>query len=97
MQLYPILKVRNGKIIKGGVVLAQDVAEALTKMILKQSKKFKKIRLLIGYYEDVEIVKKVKENLKSKIDVEVSFSNLIPPSVGSVMGSKTIMASWTGI
>lgn len=97
MQLYPILKVRNGKIIKGGVVLAQDVAEALTKMILKQSKKFKKIRLLMGYYENVEIVKKVKENLKSKIDVEVSFSNLIPPSVGSVMGSKTIIASWTGI
>lgn len=97
MQLYPILKVRNGKIIKEGVVLAQDVAEALTKMILKQSKKFKKIRLLMGYYENVEIVKKVKENLKSKIDVEVSFSNLIPPSVGSVMGSKAIIASWTGI
>lgn len=32
-----------------------------------------------------------------RIDVEVSFSNLIPPSVGSVMGSKTIIASWAGI
>ncbi len=97
MQLYPILKVRNGKVVKEGVVLAQNVAEALTKMILKQSKKFKKIRLLMGYYENVEIIKKIKENLKSKIDVEVSFSNLIPPSVGSVMGSKTIIASWAGI
>jgi len=96
-RLYPILKVRNGKVVKGGVVLAQDVAEALTKMILKQSKKFKKIRLLMGYYENVEIIKKIKENLKTKIDVEVSFSNLIPPSVGSVMGSKTIIASWAGI
>ena len=51
----------------------------------------------MGYYEDVEIVKKVKENLKQKIDVEVSFSNLIPLSVGSVMGSKSIIASWAGI
>lgn len=97
IQIHPILEIKNGGVSKAGVVLAQNTARALTKRILKGSKRFKKIRLLMGYHENVEIVKKVKENLKSKIDVDVSFSNLIPLSVSSVIGSKSIIASWAGI
>lgn len=94
IQLNPVLEVKNGIISKTGVVLAQNSVEALTKIILKRSRKFKKIRLVIGYAENIEVVKSVKENMKSKIETEVSFINVNPPSVINVIGSQNLIASW---
>jgi len=94
IQLNPILEIKNGIISKTGVVLAQSSAEALTKIILKRSKKAKRIRLVMGYAEDIEVVKSAKKNIKSKIETDVSFINVNPPSVVNIIGSKNIIVGW---
>ncbi len=97
IKLYPVLKLKNGKVLKTGIVLAQNSTEALTKKILKDSKKFKKIRVILGYSKSIEAIKKVKDSLKLKTKADISFTNLIPLSVSKVIGSQSITASWTGI
>ncbi|XOB42145.1 MAG: DegV family protein [Candidatus Nealsonbacteria bacterium] len=97
IKLYLVLQVKNGKVLKTGVILAQNSTEALIKKILKESKKFKKIRVILGYSKSIEAVKKIKDGLKSKTKADISFMNLMPLSVTSVIGSQSIAASWTGI
>lgn len=96
-RIHSTLEVKKGTIVRGGVILAQDVAEIMSKKILRQSKKFKKIRTVLGYIDNVEIIHKIKDNLKSKIKVEVPFINLIPASVGSIIGRENMIVSWTGL
>ena len=98
VRLHPMMKIKEGIIVKGGIIFAQDMAEALFKKILKENKKERKdgktIRVIINHCDNPEAVKKLKKLLKEKISAEVSFTSLTPPILGVATGPGTIFVAW---
>lgn len=100
LKFHPIMELKNGVIGKGGVVFAQDTAEALLKKILKESKRArkqgKKIRVIINHSDNLQTANKLKKMLKGKIKVEVPFISLNPP-LFSAAGPGTLIVGWAAI
>jgi len=100
IRLHPLIKIKNGVLIKGGVVWARDMADALFKKIAKESKKErergKRIRVIISHANNLPEAKKLKDKLKS-IKAEISFINLVSPVVGAHIGPGSLIAAWIPI
>lgn len=100
INLHPLIKIKNGVMVKGGVIWAKDTAEALFKKISKESnkirKKGKKIRVIIAHTDNFEEAEKLKKELR-KIRAEVSFISLLSPVVGTHVGPGTLIAAWMPI
>lgn len=100
INLHPVIKLKEGTLVKGGVVFAKDMAAALFKRISKESKKVrksqKKIRVIIEHADNLEQAKKLKKMLK-KINAEVSFIALGSPALGAHTGPGTLVAAWSPI
>jgi len=101
LNLRPVMKIRNGMVQKGGIVWAQDAAEALFKKIAKESKKVrvqgKKIRVIINQADNLEGAEKLKKMLKKEIRAEVSFISDGPPIICAATGPGTLLAAWMAI
>jgi DegV family protein with EDD domain len=98
--IQPIIRLKDGVFVKGGMVFAKDEAEALFKKIKKESEKDrksgKKIRVIINHADNLEGAKKLKDLLK-EIGAEVSFISEGPPIVCAVTGPGTLIAAWQPI
>jgi len=98
--IQPIIKIKEGVLVKGGMVFAKDEPEALFKKISKESEKErksgKKIRVIINHADNLEGAKKLKEKLK-EIGAEVSFISEGPPIVCAVTGPGTLISGWQPI
>jgi DegV family protein with EDD domain len=98
--IQPIMRLKDGVFVKGGMVFAKDEAEALFKKIKKESEKDrksgKKIRVIINHADNLEGAKKLKGLLK-EIGAEVSFISEGPPIVCAVTGPGTLIAAWQPI
>jgi DegV family protein with EDD domain len=101
LNLRPVMKIRNGMVQKGGIVWAQDAAEAFFKKIAKESKKVraqgKKIRVVINQADNLEGAEKLKKMLKKEIRAEVSFISEGPPIICAATGPGTLLAAWMAI
>ena len=98
INLRPLMELKDGTIGKGGVVFAKDMAEALFKKILKESKKeAKKIRVIINHADNLEQAEKLKRMLKEKMDVGIPFISLAPPIIAAGLGPGTLIAGWMPI
>ena len=100
LRLHPIMELKNGAVGKGGIVIAQDSAEALFKKIFKESQKTiksgKKIRVIIGHADNPEGAEKLRQLLK-EIKAEVPFISLASPIIGAHIGPGTLLAGWQAI
>jgi DegV family protein with EDD domain len=98
--IQPIMKIKDGILTKGGMVLAKDEPEALFKKIKKESEKErkmgKKIRVIINHADNLAGAEKLKDLLK-EIGAEVSFISEGPPIVCAVTGPGTLIAAWQPI
>lgn len=98
VNIRPLMELKDGTIGKGGVVFAKDMAEALFKKILKESKKeAKKIRVIINHADNLEQAEKLKRMSEEKIDVEIPFISLAPPIIAAGLGPGTLIAGWMPI
>lgn len=99
--LHPLIKMKEGKLIRGGIVFAKDMAEALLKVAEKDSKKVRKevkqIRAVIGHADNLEQANKLKKMLKEKIHAEVSFIGIGPAVVCVGAGPGTLLLGWMAI
>jgi hypothetical protein len=98
--LHPIMKIKDGILTKGGIILAKDESEALFKKVLKDSEKErkmgKKIRVIINHADNLEGAKKLKGLLKEK-KIEVSFISEGSPILCAVTGPGTLVCAWQPI
>jgi DegV family protein with EDD domain len=98
--LHPIMKIKDGILIKGGIVFAKDESEALFKKVLKDSererKMGKKIRVIINHADNLEGANKLKGLLKEK-KIEVSFISEGSPILCAVTGPGTLVCAWQPI
>jgi hypothetical protein len=97
--VHPIIKLKEGVLKKGGMVLARDEAEAIFKKIAKESKKVrkrKKIRVVINHADNLKGAKKLKD-LLNKIETEISFISEAPLLICAVTGPGTLIAAWQPI
>jgi DegV family protein with EDD domain len=98
--IQPIMKIKDGILAKGGMVLAKDESEALFKKIKKESEKErkegKKIRVIINHADNLTGAEKLKGLLK-EIGAEVSFISEGPPILCSVTGPGTLISAWQPI
>jgi DegV family protein with EDD domain len=98
--IQPIMQLKDGVFVKGGMVFAKDEPEALFKKIKKESEKDrksgKKIRVIINHANNLEGAKKLKGLLK-EIGAEVSFISEGPPIVCAVTGPGTLIVGWQPI
>lgn len=92
--LHPLIKMKDGKLEKGGMVFAKDEAEGLFKKVKSESKG-KKIRVVINHCDNLEGAKKLKNLLKT-IGAEVSFISEAPPIL-VVAGPGALMCGWQEI
>lgn len=92
LRIHPIMELKNGVLVKGGLVFAKDEPEALFKKINKEKKK-KKIRVVINHADNLEGAKKLK-NLLKEINTEVSFISEGPPVFCAVTGPGTLILGW---
>ena len=99
LKINPIIKFKNGVLTKGGVVFAEDAAEAIFKKILKESKKArkngKKIRVVIGHADNIPQAEKLKKMLKAKIQVEIPYISMGPEIISVGAGPGTLLAGWS--
>jgi len=100
LNLHPLITIKKGVVISGGVVLARDMAEALFKKIKKESQKVRKegkrIRVIISQADNPEGAEKLRQMLK-EIKAEVPFISLASPVVCSHTGPGTLLAGWLPI
>ena len=94
-----LMGVKNGKLEKIGLRFGvKDISEALFKEIEIKSRKIRrqdrKIRVVMTHCDNLEKAQKLKEKLK-EIKAEVSFVNLVGPTVGAHIGPGALMAAWT--
>ena len=98
LKLFPIIEIKNGAFAKGGAFLGKDMSKVLVKKILKTSKtsrkKGKKIRVIIGHADNLKQAKKLKKALKERISVDIPFINLMPLSIGAILGPGALIVSW---
>jgi DegV family protein with EDD domain len=101
IKIRPIMELKDGLFVKGGMIFAKDSSETLFKKILKESKKIrgenKRIRIVIGHADNPEAAEKLKEMLKEKIGAEISFVTLGPPIICAGLGPGTLLVGWTPI
>ena len=93
---HPLITIKKGQILKGGIVFAQGMAEVLFKKIKKDIKIRKReqgVRVIINYTDNLKEAEKLKKKLK-EINVEVSFMSLVNPVVGVHLGPGGLIASW---
>jgi DegV family protein with EDD domain len=99
--IQPIIEIKEGALIKGGIIFAKDEVEALFKKILKESKKErklgKKIRVIINHADNLEGAEKLKALLKKEIDVEISFISEAPLLITATTGPGTLIVGWQKI
>lgn len=100
INIHPIMKVKDGITVKGGIVFAKDMAEAFYKKILKESKEVRRdgktIRVIINHADNPEVAQNLKKMLKEKIKVEIPFINL-GPSIFAALVPGTVFVGWTAI
>jgi DegV family protein with EDD domain len=100
VSLHPVIRMKDGVLTKGGVVFAPDMAEALFKKVLKESKETRKkggeIRAIINHGDNLEMAMKLKKILKERLKAEVSFVNLEPKTM-SAAGPGTLVVAWAPI
>jgi DegV family protein with EDD domain len=101
INLHPLIEFKDGLLTKGGIVLGQDISEALFKKITKESKRArkenKKIRVVISHVDNPKAAEKLRKMLKEKINVEVPFISLAAPVIGVYLGPGSLAAGWTVI
>jgi len=102
LRLHPVMELKNGAVGKGGIVIAQDSAEALFKKIFKETKKVrnenKKIRVIIGHADNLEQAEKLKKMLKEKIsNIEIPYVAMAPTIICAGAGPGTLLAGWQAI
>jgi len=98
INLRPLMGMKDGLIAKDGVVFARDMAEALFKKILKESKKEnKKLRVTINHADNLEQAEKLKKMLEEKLEVEIPFITLAPPIIAAGAGPGTLIVGWMPI
>jgi hypothetical protein len=91
--IQPLMELKDGALGKGGVILAKDEVQALFKKIQKESKKAKRIRVIINHADNLEGAKRLKEMLK-EIGAEVSFISEGSPIICAVTGPGTLLVGW---
>jgi len=100
LNLHPLMTIKDGVVIKGGIIFAKDIAEALFKKIAKESQKArkegKKIRVLIQHADNLEGAEKLRQSLK-EIKAEVPFISLASPVIAAHTGPGTLIAAWQPI
>lgn len=100
LNLYPFMIIKDGSVVKGKVVWAQDKIEAMFKKIAKDSQKYrkagKKIRVLINQTDNQEEAESLRKRLK-EINAEVPFITLAPPVIGAHVGPGTLIVAWQPI
>ena len=100
IRLQPVMKLKDGTLGKGGIVFAQDMAEALFKKIAKDSKKIrkegKKIRVIINQADNLEGAEKLRQMLK-EIKAEVPFISEAPMLIGAATGPGTLIVAWQSL
>lgn len=98
IHIHPIIELKEGKLEKGGIVFAKDLAEALFKKVKKESKRAraegKRVRAIINHADNLEQAEKLKKMLKEKIEAEVSFISEGPPIVCAVAGPGSLVVGW---
>jgi len=97
LHLHALIKIKNGVLVKGGVVWAKNATEALFKEIAKESERdrqrSRKIRAIISHADNLKEAKILKAKLKG-IKAEVSFINLVSPAIGVHLGPGSLIAAW---
>ncbi len=100
LNLHPLITIKKGIVVKGGIVFAKDMAEAIYKKIVKESQKVRKrgekIRVVIQHADNLEAAEKLREKLK-EIKAEVSFISLVSPVICAHTGPGTIIAAWQAV
>jgi fatty acid-binding protein DegV len=97
----PLLGIKEGKIEKAGLHLGtKDISEAMFKEIEARTKKLRKdnrrIRVVITHCDNLDGANKLKLKLK-ELKAEVSFINLVGPTIGAHVGPGSLIAAWTEI
>jgi len=99
--LRPLITVEDGALSSGGIVFAKDKVGAIFEKIKKDSRVIraqgKRLRAVIIHADDIESAKRLKRELKIKLDAEVSFVALASPAIGAHGGPGTLMAAWAAI
>lgn len=98
INLHPLMELKKGVVSKGGVVFAHDVAEAIFKKILKESRKTikekKGIRVIICHADNLEQAEKLKKIVKERIGAEVPFISLGPLIICAAVGPGALLVGW---
>jgi DegV family protein with EDD domain len=98
--IQPIMRLKDGVFVKGGMAFAKDEPEALFEKIKKESEKErkmgKKIRVIINHADNLVGAERLKDLLK-EIGAEVSFISEGPPIVCAVTGPGTLITAWQPI
>jgi DegV family protein with EDD domain len=98
--IQPIMQLKDGVFVKGGMVFAKNESEALFKKVKKESegerKMRKKIRVIINHADNLAGAERLKDLLK-EIGAEVSFISEGPPILCAVTGPGTLSAAWQPI
>jgi len=101
INIRPLMEIKDGVILKGGLMFASTGSEALFKKVFKESQKAKKegkkIRIVIGHADKLEEAGNLKKLLKGKVNAEVSFIGLGPTVVCAAAGPGTLLVSWVTI
>ncbi|MDO8424449.1 MAG: DegV family protein, partial [bacterium] len=101
IRLHPLMRFKEGLIVKSGIVWAKDTPEALFKKIADDSKRArnnnKKIRLVINQADNPQGAERLKELLKQKLEAEVSFVSEGPAIICAGLGPGSILAAWVPI
>jgi DegV family protein with EDD domain len=92
--IQPLIKIKDGKLERGGIVFAKNEAEALFKKVKKESKG-RTIRVIINHCDNLEGANELKKLLKG-IGAEVSFISEGPPIL-VVAGPGALMCGWQEI
>lgn len=100
IKLHPILTIKKGRVITGGVVFAENMVEALFKKVAKESKsarrKGKRIRVIISHADNPEGAENLRKRLK-EIKAEVPFISLASPVICAHTGPGTLLVGWQAL
>ncbi len=98
INLHPLMALKDGVLQKGGIIFAKNMAEAIFKKIVKESKnerkQGRKIRVVINQADNLEGAENLKTLLKKEIEAEISFIGEVPTLIGTVVGPGTLLAAW---
>jgi len=99
--LYPLIELKEGKIDKGGIVIARTMEKALFKKVWNETKKIRKqgrkIKTIIGHADNFESAERLEKILNEKIGTENLFTTLGSPVVCAAAGPGTLFVGWTDL